>query len=58
MKPNEELIQKIMQWLGSMHVTMWGGEGWTVTKEDTCRKAAEWFAAQMQDFVEWDNANG
>lgn len=46
-------INDIQDWLRSKHCTMWGGEGWTITKEDTCRKAAEWFVSQINEFQHW-----
>lgn len=54
---NEAMISKIMEWLRSQHVTMWGGKGWTVTSDDTCRQAAEWLYGQVTEFSKWLEAH-
>jgi hypothetical protein len=52
---NKVSIEDVMAWLQSKHTTMWGGNGWTVTKEDTCRQAADWFVSQINDLYDWKN---
>lgn len=50
MKQNEFRIEDVDTWLKTKHCTMWGGEGWTITSEDTRRKAAEWFVGQINEY--------
>ena len=52
-KPDPQLVEGIMEWLMTLHATTWGGTGWTVTKEDTRREAANWFATQMETYHCW-----
>lgn len=47
-----------MGWLRSKGITMWGGHGWTVTSDDTCKQAAEWFCQQMEEFNSWRKCDG
>lgn len=55
-KKNDQFdVENVMKWLQSKHITMWGGSGWTVTKEDTCREAADWFTGQIQEYLNWSN---
>lgn len=54
---SEPMIGYMMDWMRTQHVTMWGGQGWTVTSDDTCRQAAEWLYDQVTDFHEWLEAN-
>lgn len=49
-------IEDIENWLLSKHCTMWGGDGWTVTKDDTRRAAATWFVGQINDYQQWRNS--
>lgn len=51
-------IEDAMRWLRSKHTTMWGGHGWTVTSDDTCEKAAQWFCEQIEDFNKWRGCEG
>lgn len=49
----EQVVNNIMRWLADKHTTLWGGDGWTVTKSDGQRGAALWFYAQMESFYDW-----
>ncbi len=50
--------EDVVNWLLSKHTTMWGGIGWTVTREDTCHEAADWFISQINEFYNWKENNG
>lgn len=55
---SQPVVDDVMQWLQTKHTTMWGGEGWTITKDDTCRRAAEWFVSQINEFQQWRECEG
>lgn len=49
-------IENIDEWLKTKQVSLWG-HSWMITSDDSRDKAAQWFAAQMDDYLKWYQEN-
>ena len=49
-------IEHISEWLLSKQTALWGS-GWLVTADDSREKAAQWFAQQMYEYLNWYSDN-